>query len=70
VGELPVLVGDDCDDTGRTACCVRIRLVAGFSLNDRCFLLIDFPARYVKLSLCDLFGYREDKNMVSLRALP
>jgi hypothetical protein len=43
---------------------VRIRLVDGLSLNDRCFLLIDLPARYEKLSLCDLFGFRLERNMI------
>lgn len=54
VGVLPVFVGDDCADACCTGCDVTIFLVGAYSLNDLCLLLIDFPARYEKLSRCDL----------------
>lgn len=41
-----------------------IFLVDGYSLNDFCFLLIDFPARYEKLSRYDLFVLL-DVNMLA-----
>jgi hypothetical protein len=64
---LSVRVGDECDDdTGAKRVVVTRFIGSWISLNDFCFLLIDFPARCWKLSRWDLLRELE-MNMMDER---